>query len=194
MFGIGITAKWKRARVLFESQQVNTLRNPVRHFRFPSCDIPYVVSGRLPQSIVEPVSNFDLFFYLIFLGFSISTFCSNLLKMLLISSKSLVILSSFSSLVLSQTGQFAANLNPQGLGCADPKGYLSCYEQNAQDAAQCADRAPSTCPPDKDSQDACLASCGYRQLAANLACWLTSCWNMVRIQMWCPCKRLIRPG
>lgn len=68
MFGIGITAKWKRARVLFESQQVNTLRNPVRHFRFPSCDIPYVVSGRLPQSIVEPVSNFDLSFYLIFFG------------------------------------------------------------------------------------------------------------------------------
>lgn len=80
------------------------------------------------------------------------------------------------SLFVSLVSAFADNLNPKGTGCVDPSGYLQCYQDNIDAATKCVEDAKATCGA---SVNTCLVACGNVQLAANLGCWLTSCWNQV---------------
>lgn len=71
----------------------------------------------------------------------------------------------------------ASNLNPNGEGCVDPSGYLQCYQNNVDQLDSCMATINQTCSTDTLKE--CELACGYRQLAANIGCWLTSCWNQV---------------
>lgn len=71
----------------------------------------------------------------------------------------------------------ATNLNPTGQGCVDPNGYLQCYSDNADKLTSCMDNAQKTCTGDTLTE--CQLACGDTQMAANIGCWLTSCWNQV---------------
>lgn len=71
----------------------------------------------------------------------------------------------------------ASNLNPNGDGCVDPSGYLKCYSDNTDNLSTCMADAQKNC--DGDSLTLCEEACGNVQLAANIGCWLTSCWNEV---------------
>jgi hypothetical protein len=73
----------------------------------------------------------------------------------------------------------ASNLNPNGQGCVDPSGYLQCYQQNADQLTTCLDEAEKTCTGSTEALQNCELACGDVQLAANIGCWLTSCWNEV---------------
>jgi hypothetical protein len=81
------------------------------------------------------------------------------------------------ALFLSLAYADASNLNPNGKGCVDPSGYLQCYEKNVNQLTQCMIDAKKTCSG--DSLPECELACGNVQLAANIGCWLTSCWNQV---------------
>ncbi|KAJ5288999.1 hypothetical protein N7478_002029 [Penicillium angulare] len=81
------------------------------------------------------------------------------------------------SLLWSLVAADASNLNSKGDGCVDPSGYLKCYEDNINTLATCMDDAKKTCLDDEYS--ICVLACGNVQLAANIGCWLTSCWNEV---------------
>lgn len=71
----------------------------------------------------------------------------------------------------------ATNLNPKGEGCVDPSGYLQCYEDNVNTLNKCMTDAKNSC--DSYEYSTCVLACGNAQLAANIGCWLTSCWNEV---------------
>jgi hypothetical protein len=71
----------------------------------------------------------------------------------------------------------ASNLNPNGQGCVDPSGYLQCYQNNADQLTSCMEEVQQTCTGDTLAE--CELACGNVQLAANIGCWLTSCWNQV---------------
>ena len=83
------------------------------------------------------------------------------------------------SLLWSLVFADASNKNPNGDGCVDPKGFLQCYKDNEDQLTNCLDDAKK-CPTDEYS--ACVLGCGNAQLAANIGCWLTSCWN----EVWLP--------
>lgn len=82
------------------------------------------------------------------------------------------------SLLWSLAVADASNLNPKGEGCVDPSGYLKCYENNVKTFDTCMTDAKNNC--DVDVYSTCVLACGDAQLAANIGCWLTSCWNEVR--------------
>lgn len=82
------------------------------------------------------------------------------------------------SLVWSLASADVSNLNPNGDGCVDPSGYLQCYENNVNTLTTCMTDAKNDC--EGDVYTTCVLACGNAQLAANIGCWLTSCWNEVR--------------
>ncbi|KAJ5639604.1 uncharacterized protein N7484_007466 [Penicillium longicatenatum] len=82
------------------------------------------------------------------------------------------------SLLWSLASADASNPNPDGEGCVDPSGYLQCYESNVNTLTACMTYAKDTC--EEDVYTTCVLACGNAQLAANIGCWLTSCWNEVR--------------
>ena len=84
------------------------------------------------------------------------------------------------SLFWSLAAADASNLNPKGDGCVDPSGYLQCYEDNVNQLTTCMNDAKKTC--DDYEYSTCVLACGNAQLAANIGCWLTSCWNEVQIK------------
>ncbi|KAJ5888223.1 hypothetical protein N7495_008264 [Penicillium taxi] len=98
--------------------------------------------------------------------------------------KTIHIMAIMKSIVLAQAllwslaSADASNLNPKGQGCVDPSGYLQCYEDNVNSLTTCLTKAKEDC--DGDSYSTCVLACGNVQLAANIGCWLTSCWNQVR--------------
>lgn len=81
------------------------------------------------------------------------------------------------SLMWSLASADASNLNPNGDGCVDPSGYLQCYENNVNTLTTCMTDAKNDC--EGDVYTTCVLACGNAQLAANIGCWLTSCWNEV---------------
>jgi hypothetical protein len=81
-------------------------------------------------------------------------------------------------LLSSLTYASASNLNPHGQGCVDPSGYLQCYQQNENDFTSCMEDAKRYCLGDALTD--CELACGNVLLAANIGCWLTSCWNQVQ--------------
>ncbi|CRL25362.1 unnamed protein product [Penicillium camemberti] len=81
------------------------------------------------------------------------------------------------ALLLSLANADASNLNPKGNGCVNPSGYLQCYQKNIDQLSDCMTNAKKTC--DGDSLQECELACGNVQLAANIGCWLTDCWNEV---------------
>lgn len=81
------------------------------------------------------------------------------------------------ALLLSLANADASNLNPKGNGCVNPSGYLQCYQKNIDQLSVCMTNAKKTC--DGDSLQECELACGNVQLAANIGCWLTDCWNQV---------------
>jgi hypothetical protein len=79
------------------------------------------------------------------------------------------------SAVLSQNAD--ENGNPTGAGCVDPDGLLNCYSSNVDTYNSCVNGTPDTCA--QDGLDPCFEDCANFQLAANIACWIGSCWNQV---------------
>lgn len=70
------------------------------------------------------------------------------------------------------------NLNPTGQGCVDPTGFLECFKTQSDQAKTCLTNAENTCVgPHDDNIDSCAAGCTEHLLAANIGCWLQSCWN-----------------
>jgi len=96
-------------------------------------------------------------------------------KMLL--SRSRVALISALSLLISFVTADARNWNPNGDGCVDSKGFLSCYQEAVDNAVGCVGTCNTTTT--SDTYDDCLLGCGGYQLAANVGCWIESCWNEV---------------
>ena len=90
-----------------------------------------------------------------------------------------IILFEYNSLFVGQISP-SLNLNPDGIGCVDPKGFVSCY-------AAVSGTASSNCPNDceKDYQQGtnpykqCLTACNDNWYAGNIGCWIQSCWNQV---------------
>ena len=70
------------------------------------------------------------------------------------------------------------NWNPQGDGCVDPKGFLSCYQKNIDAAVGCTKVCNSTATPPSLYSN-CIQGCDGFWLASNIGCWIQSCWNEV---------------
>ncbi|KAJ7642086.1 hypothetical protein FB45DRAFT_1000494 [Roridomyces roridus] len=85
----------------------------------------------------------------------------------------LVTLLFWTASVLSDTN----STTPSGVGCVDPQGLVDCYNNNVAQATSCTADADKNC--DSDNRGLCLAGCANYQLAANVGCWLESCWNQV---------------
>jgi hypothetical protein len=71
------------------------------------------------------------------------------------------------------------NWNPQGDGCVDPKGFLSCYQDNSDTAVGCVQLCNQTATVDTGNYDNCVLGCNGQWLASNIGCWVQSCWNEV---------------
>lgn len=70
------------------------------------------------------------------------------------------------------------NLNPAGVGCVDPQGYLDCYAEQSNQLTDCMKVANETCVSAGNYQT-CALGCGGAYHASKIGCWLQSCWNQV---------------
>jgi hypothetical protein len=71
------------------------------------------------------------------------------------------------------------NWNPNGDGCVDSSGFLSCYNNLATKGASCLDGCDNNNVKGSQAYKNCVSACTGVWLAGNLGCWLQSCWNQV---------------
>jgi hypothetical protein len=72
------------------------------------------------------------------------------------------------------------NFNPSGEGCVDQSGFLSCYKSQAVAAVDCENFCVTSTKKGSEEAESCSRGCGGHWLAANIGCWIQSCWNEVR--------------
>ncbi|KAF8847563.1 hypothetical protein BDZ45DRAFT_320904 [Acephala macrosclerotiorum] len=71
------------------------------------------------------------------------------------------------------------NWNPTGQGCVDPKGFLSCYDNQSSNAVSCTAFCDSNTVKGTKAYTDCILGCNGAWLASNVGCWIQSCWNQV---------------
>lgn len=86
-----------------------------------------------------------------------------------------------SSVVLGASTNFTTNWNPNGDGCVDTKGFLSCYDTQASQGTTCVDNCANTNKEGTTAYQDCVNGCTGLWLASNVGCWLQSCWNQVSL-------------
>ncbi|EHK96922.1 hypothetical protein M7I_7322 [Glarea lozoyensis 74030] len=82
------------------------------------------------------------------------------------------ILTTFSTVVAD-----SRNFNPTGAGCVDQSGFLSCYQTQASAAVDCENFCVTSTKKGSSAAESCSKGCGGKWLAANIGCWIQSCWN-----------------
>jgi hypothetical protein len=65
--------------------------------------------------------------------------------------------------------------------CVDPKGYSDCFRTQGDLFSQCVDECNTN--DNEEGKELCIEECQINQLAANVGCYLQSCWNKVS-QAW----------
>lgn len=85
--------------------------------------------------------------------------------------------------VLLLASAVADDSTPDSTGCVDPSGFEQCYKANSDALTTCVNTVSDRC---SGATDECLAACGNVQNAANIGCWVQSCWNHVNLnfQQW----------
>lgn len=81
--------------------------------------------------------------------------------------------------LVSLSASQAADLNPGGTDCVDPSGYSSCYSTSANNLQSCKANCGNTNIAGSDGALDCSVACDRVNSAHTIACWLSSCWNMV---------------
>ncbi|PMD31554.1 hypothetical protein L207DRAFT_591505 [Hyaloscypha variabilis F] len=84
-----------------------------------------------------------------------------------------------SSTVLGAATNLTTNWNPNGDGCVDTKGFLSCYDTQASTGVNCLDNCANDNQEGSTAYKTCVSGCTGHWLASNVGCWLETCWNQV---------------
>jgi hypothetical protein len=150
------------------------------HRRSLAQKFTFCMTSLHPKSLAARCTNLKTFISDLFphyvdgKGTSFPSFLASLFSIMAFISQLLLVLALTYSTVLGASSSFTTNWNPNGDGCVDTKGFLSCYQTEATKGTNCLNSCAS-------NDQNCVDGCTGFWLASNVGCWLQSCWNQVRL-------------